>query len=66
MLNNLYTLLVVGKQKAIVAFVLMLVGGLGFQVGGVDLLDATVGEVISALVAGVIGYASVWFKANSK
>jgi hypothetical protein len=42
----------------------MVVAGLGFQVNGVNLLDATVGQVLSAIVAGLITAAGVWLKAN--
>jgi hypothetical protein len=64
MLQSVYKLVVQGNQKAIVGFVLMVVAGLGFQVNGVNLLDATVGQVLSALVAGLITAAGVWLKAN--
>lgn len=64
-LKNIFQLIVKGNQKAIVGFVLAAVAGLGLQVGGTNLLDATVGEVVSSVATGAITAAGVWFKANS-
>lgn len=62
--KSIYSFLVVGNQKAIVAGVLALVTSVGLQVDGVNLLDATVGEVLVSLINGVIASAGVWLKAN--
>lgn len=66
MVSRLYKLIVKGNQKAIVGFVLTFVASLGLQINGVNLLDATVGEVINSTVAGAINAAGVWIKANKK
>ena len=66
MLSNLYNTIVKGNQKAVIAFALTFVGGLGLSVGGVNILDVTVGELISSGITAVIATAGVWLKANSK
>lgn len=63
--KNVFQLVVKGNEKAIVGFLLAAVAGLGLQVGGTNLLDATVGEVVSSVATGAITAAGVWFKANS-
>lgn len=63
-MKNLYNLVVVGNQKAIVGLVLALIGGIGLQVGGVNVLDATVREVVNAGVLAVVTAGGVWVKAN--
>lgn len=63
-MEKIYNTIVAGNQKAVIGFVLTLVAGLGLQVGGVNVLDATVGQVIAAVVSGVITSAGVWFKTN--
>ena len=62
--RNLYDFVVVGNQKAIVAFVLTLVGGLGLSVGGVNILDVTVGELVGSTITAAVATAGVWLKAN--
>lgn len=62
--KSAYSFLVVGNQKAIVAGVVALVAGLGLQVNGVNLLDATVREVVVAGVNAVVAAGAVWLKAN--
>lgn len=64
MLSNIYTTIVKGNQKAVIGFVLSLIAGLGLQVGGVNLLDVTVGELVTAGITAAITSAGVWFKAN--
>lgn len=66
MISNIYSTIVKGNQKAIVGFVITFITGLGLQVGGVNILDVTVGEIISAGVTGAIASAGVWLKANNK
>lgn len=62
--SHLYGVVVSGNQKAIVAFVLAAVAGLGLQVNGVNLLDASVREVVVAVVSGLVSSVGVWLKAN--
>lgn len=62
MLSNIYDAVVKGNQKAIVAFVLSAVAVFVAQAGFT--VDTTIGEVVEALVAGVISAVGVWFKAN--
>lgn len=66
MLNNIYTTIVKGNQKAVIGFVLTFVAGLGLQIGGVNILDVTIGDAISAGIAAGITSAGVWFKGNNK
>lgn len=66
MLSRLYEVVVKGNQKAVVAFALTFVGGLGLTVHGVNILDATVGDVISTTMNSVIASFGVWLTANKK
>ena len=61
-MHRLYNFLVVGNQKAIVAFVLA-GAAVHFATVGVS-LDMTVGEATTVLVTGAINAAGVWLKAN--
>lgn len=61
-LDKLWTLVVVGNQKALVALVVAAVGGLLLQVGVT--LDMTVEEALQALSVALITAVSVWFKSN--
>ena len=63
-MKNLYNVIVAGNQKAIVGLVIALIGGLGLQVGGVNILDVSVRELVNAVVLAVITSAGVWLKAN--
>jgi len=63
-MSKLYSLLVKGNQKAIIGFVIAAVAGLAIQVNGVNLVDATVGEVIESVVSAAVIAGGVWFKAN--
>lgn len=62
MINKLYQLVVVGNQKAIVAFVLS-GAAVYLAVVGVS-LDMTVGEALTVLVTGAVNAGGVWLKAN--
>lgn len=64
--RNMYNFIVVGNQKAIAAFVVTLIGGLGLSVGGTNLIDVTIGELISSVVTAVVATGAVWLKANKK
>jgi len=66
MLKNLYDFIVVGNQKAVIAFALTFIGGLGLQVGGVNILDVTVRELIASGITGAIASAGVYIKGNNK
>lgn len=61
-MQNLYGLIVVGKQKALIAFALGLVGT---QLVNHGLsLDMTLGDALQALLAGLIAHGSVYFTPN--
>lgn len=64
MLSSLYNLVIKNKQKAISGAIIMFIGGLGLQVGGVNLVDATVKDVVEAAILAVVTYAGVFFPAN--
>lgn len=64
MINTIYKTLVVGNQKAIVAFIIPLIGG-WLLLAGVS-LDMTVEEALSVIVISVINAGGVWLKANKE
>lgn len=66
MLSNIYNVVVKGNQKAIVAFVFALIGTLGLQVGGVNVLDVTVRELVNGVIASGLTAVGVWLQANKK
>ena len=61
-IKQLYSIIVVGNQKAIVGFVVAFLGTY-LAVVGVS-LDMTVGEALTSLCNGTITAIGVWFKAN--
>lgn len=61
-MKNIYDTIVVGNQKAIVAFVLPLVGTYIALVG--LSLDMTIGQAVQVLVTAVVASGGVWFKKN--
>lgn len=63
-MKNLYQTFITGNQKAIIGFVLTLIAGLGLQVGGVNILDVTVRELVSAIGTAVVTGVGVWVTRN--
>lgn len=62
MFSNLYELVVVGKEKAVVAFI---VGAVGSFVARHGLtLDMTLKDVLESACYGLIGHGSVYFTRN--
>lgn len=66
MFHKLYVTLVTGNQKAIIAFALSFLAGLGITVGGVNILDVTIREALTAGFTAVVTAGGVWLKANNK
>lgn len=62
-LGQLYQLVVVGKEKAIVAFVVTAVGAYVAKHGVT--LDMTLKDALTAVLYGVVGHVAVYLKANS-
>lgn len=62
-LVNLYNLLVVGNQKALVGFAAPVVLGVLASLFGIT-KDMTVGDAVQLTLAGVVTGVSVWFKKN--
>lgn len=62
-MDKLYEQIIANKQKAIVGFVVLLIGSL-FAKHGIDITQITVADAIQALAYGVIGYVSVYLKRN--
>lgn len=58
----IYNQIVVGKQKAIVAFILASLTAFLAKQGFT--LDTTIGELAEALIYGIIGYIGVYIKRN--
>lgn len=64
--SKLYKVLVLGNQKAIIAWVLAFVTSLGVQVEGLALLDASVEQVIVSVVTAALSATGVWLQPNKK
>jgi hypothetical protein len=62
MIKQLYTLVVVGKQKALVAFVVATVGSYVARHGWT--LNMTLGEALQSLFIGLVAHLSVFTKRN--
>lgn len=62
-MDTLYKEVIANKQKAVVGFAVAAVVAY-FSQHGFDLDTLTVREAVEALLWGVAGYVSVWFKKN--
>jgi len=65
-LASVYETVVLGNQKAIVSWVTSFIGSLSIQVQGINIVDATVEQVIGAVVISALTSAGVWLQANKK
>lgn len=63
-MDSLYNQLIAGKQKAVVGYVVVAAVQYLSSIG-IKLPD-NAGDVLTALVVGVIGYLAVYFKRNKK
>lgn len=62
-MDKLYEQFIANKQKAIVAFILGVVGSYIAKYG-FDIQTLTVGQLIERLIYGAIAYVGVYLKAN--